>query len=147
MKQIRPWRTLAILFLFLAAPAARGGYSHYFTWYKKPDSAKLKECLARMRQVVSASRSILAGPDGDGSPIVEAFHLEFNGKGEEQSHEPFVFPGEMGCNFCKTACKPYDAAVTACLIVARDHFPESVLEIASDGSWSDWEEGRALYRR
>jgi hypothetical protein len=53
----------------------------------------------------------------------------------------------LGFNFCKTAGKPYDEVVTACLLVARDHFPEDILSIDSDGSWSDgdWQEGTKLY--
>jgi hypothetical protein len=69
-----------------------------------------------------------------------------NGIGDG-ANEPFVFPGELGFNFCKTEGKPYDAVVTACLLVAHDHFPTSVLSIDSDGSYSegDWEEGIKLY--
>ena len=56
----------------------------------------------------------------------------FNGKGDN-AHEPFIFPGESGFNFCKTAYKPYDTVVVACLFVARDYFAPDQLEIASDG--------------
>jgi hypothetical protein len=60
-----------------------------------------------------------------------------------------VFPNELGFNFCKTAAKPYDSVVTACLLVARDHFSSSVLSIDSDGSWAagDWQQGIDRYSK
>jgi len=139
---------LAMFGVFLFAPAGWGGYTHYFTWHGKPDQAQLKKCLAKMRLVVDAARKDLAGPDGEGDPLVEPLQLQINGKGKD-AHEPFYFPGQEGLNFCKTLAKPYDCVVTACLLVARDHFPEKVLEIASDGSWSegDWAAGQALYEQ
>jgi hypothetical protein len=72
--------------------------------------------------------------------------LVLNGVGEN-AHETFVFPGYVGFNFCKTNAKPYDAVVTAALLVARDCFKADELSISSDGAWSDWEEGRALYEK
>lgn len=39
---------------------------------------------------------------------------------------------ETGFQFCKTARKPYDTAVTACLLLAKHHFG-SAIEITSDG--------------
>ena len=49
--------------------------------------------------------------------------------------------------FTKTAYKPYDEVVTACLIVARDHFPPALLTIHSDGEWAEWARGAALYEQ
>jgi hypothetical protein len=142
---------LALLTLFassLTPTYARGGYTHYFTWRQKPDGEQLKACLADMQKVVIAAKGLLAGPEGEGSPVLQNAQLQFNGRGEEDSHEPFIFPGQVGFNFCKTQGKPYDAAVVACLLVARDHFPSDVLEIASDGDWNhgDWADGSRLYK-
>jgi hypothetical protein len=75
---------------------------------------------------------------------VKASQVDFNGVGDN-AHEPFEFPGEEESNACKTEFKPYDEVVTACLLVAHDHFPSSVLTIASDGSWGDWQDGARLY--
>lgn len=70
------------------------------------------------------------------------------------SHESFVFPqclefdahkvdnGEYFC-FTKTAYKPYDLCVTACLIVANHHFSK-LLRISSDGENKDWADARRL---
>jgi hypothetical protein len=101
-----------------------------------------------MNRLIGARSGILVSPDEpDSKPgmlKLETSRVDFNGTGVD-AHEPFVFPGGNGFNFCKTAAKPYDEVVTACLLVARDHFPPSVLEISSDGSWSDWAEGAKLY--
>jgi len=136
---------------------ANAGYTHYFTWLQKPDEVSLSQCIGEMHLIVAARRTILAGEDGEGAPLVEAQQLVFNGIGDD-GHEPFIFPGVLertppdpkipaGFNGCKTAGKPYDEVVTACLLVARDHFPSSVLRLRSDGSWQggDWRAGAALY--
>lgn len=147
---------LALLTTVLCIPAS-AGYTHYFTWHQRPSAAALRDCVGEMRLLVEARRKKLAGPEGEGAPVIEAESLVFNGIGED-SHEPFVFPGTIertppipkldpGFNFCKTMGKPYDEVVTACLLVARDHFPVSVLAIGSDGSWvdGDWRDGTLLY--
>ncbi len=111
-----------------------------------PDDVALKKCIDEMRLIINARTNILTGPDGSGTMIVDATNVDLNGIGDHAC-EPFVFPGDLGFNFCKTEGEPYDAVVTACLLVARDHFPSSVLSIDSDGDWSkgDWHEGIDLY--
>lgn len=143
-------RALNLVFAILALSSirARAGYTHYYTWKQTPDPAAIKACVAEMNRVIEARKSILISPDlpdsTPGSLKLSATNVDFNGTGEN-AHEPFVFPDRNSFNFCKTAWKPYDEVVTACLIVARDHFPASVLEISSDGSWADWSRGAALY--
>jgi hypothetical protein len=51
---------------------------------------------------------------------------------------------ELESNFCKTARKPYDIAVTASLILAKKIFGD-IIKVSSDGNWSDWESGQLLY--
>ena len=136
---------------------ALAGYDHYFNWHSQPSDAALRACIAEMRLIVEARRSVLAGPESKGAPEIDATSLAINGIGDD-GHEPFIFPGTIehtppiagvpsGLNFCKTNWKPYDAVVTACLVVARDHFPASVLAIGSDGRWvdGDWKDGAKLY--
>jgi hypothetical protein len=138
----------ALLLFALSCLHAWAGYTHYFTWQQAPGEDALKQCVAEMSLVIEAHKSILVGPDEPGatpgSPKLEATRVDINGIGDD-AHEPFVFPGGTGFNFCKTEWKPYDEVVTACLIVARDHFPPSVLAIGSDGSWADWAAGARLY--
>lgn len=52
---------------------------------------------------------------------------------------------ELVFEFCKTAYRPYDVAVTACLIALKHHFPECI--IASDGEDKDWLDGQFLCQR
>jgi len=73
------------------------------------------------------------------------------------SHETFYLPrvyepqdwqrpDERGryFDFCKTARKPYDLAVTASLIALQHHFPE--VGVSTDGTGDDWTAGLALCR-
>jgi len=136
---------LLVLHTLVFCPQARGGYTHYFTWHQTPDEAAIKKCVAEMRLIILTRTNILAGANDADSPLVlEESRVDLNGIGDD-AHEPFVFPGRPGFNFCKTAYKPYDEVVTACLIVARDHFPPSALAISSDGAWEDWDNGAKLY--
>lgn len=141
--------TAALVFWCLDTLA---GYTHYYTWKQTPDEASIKACVADMNRLIEARKAILVSPDlpdsKPGSLKLSATNVDFNGVGDD-AHEPFVFPyvfpDHASFNFCKTQWKPYDEVVTACLIVVRDHFPPSVLEIDSDGSWADWSRGAKLY--
>lgn len=84
------------------------------------------------------------GPDGV-SPLSLSDPENFAFNGDQQNnhdHESFVFDRiedslpqkseeEVSC-FCKTARKPYDLAVAACLIVAK-HYLGDALRLKSDG--------------
>lgn len=60
----------------------------------------------------------IAGGNGMGKPEFKSTHVCFNGKGE-LSHETFFIERESEkWDFCKTARKPYDLLVVACLIAA-----------------------------
>jgi hypothetical protein len=144
---IKSLPALLLLAAYLAAPTtAWAGYTHYWTWKETPNKDSLKQCIKEMKQLVESRRTLLAGPDGEGKPILKSDQIEFNGVGEN-AHEPFIFPREKGFNFCKTQWKPYNEVVVACLFVARDHFSPSQLEIASDGQVEPdaFQDGRQLY--
>lgn len=49
----------------------------------------------------------------------------------------------MYFEFCKTAYKPYDIAVTAFLIIAKHHLGE-LIEVSSDGDNKDWFDAKVL---
>lgn len=130
--------------LFLSGDAL-AGYTHYWKWKRDPDPSKVEAAVLDMKRVVEAKKDILEVPDAEPPSSL----LVFNGIGPD-AHETFGFPlapfaGTPDFNFVKTAYKPYDEVVTACLIVARDHFTKEELEISSDGDWNDWQKGRALY--
>lgn len=102
-----------------------------------------------MKRVVEAEKSILAGGDGTGKPVANERKVVFNGRADQEGdYETFAFPSD---GFCKTGgmspIRPYDRTVTACLVVARDHFSHAELAIYSDGKWEEWDTGRAVYKR
>lgn len=77
----------------------------------------------------------------------EYLGIEVNGT-QENGHETFVLPyhlnGLSSFQFCKTARKPYDVVVVACLIVL-DYYV-SCIEVTSDGISADWLDGLNLAR-
>jgi hypothetical protein len=88
-------------------------------------------------------------------PHVSNQKVHFNGKGED-GHETFLFQrkeeirdyqtaegAKRAFVFCKTAQKPYDKYVVACLIIAKSIFGKDV-NISSDGDLEDWQEGKKL---
>jgi hypothetical protein len=145
-------RYLVFAIFALSSFSAAAGYTHYYTWKHSPDDASIKACVTDMNKLIEARKSILVSPDlpesTPGSPKLNSTNVDFNGIGDRAMEPfvfPFVFPDHSSFNFCKTEGEPYDEVVTACLIVARDHFPAGVLEIKSDGAWEDWKNGAKLY--
>lgn len=166
----RPLRfLLPLLGLLLALTAARpaaAGYTHYWRWHIPPDPAVVARCSEDMSRIAEARRGILSDFKGHtGSAAVFRVVLPaedggapypwiaFNGIGDD-GNELFGFPfaklmpEDDLFHFVKTASKPYDEVVTACLLAARDCFARDVLAINSDGAWpADWAPGAALYEK
>lgn len=127
------------------------GYTHYTRQYRD-FTAEEWECItADVEAVLEHCKSIVGDYEGNGgTPQVNPDIVQFNGIGD-QTHESFTIrrviekPGHF--DFCKTARKPYDLAVTACLIVV-DHYVNAgetrAMQISSDGNREDWEPGIAL---
>ena len=76
--------------------------------------------------------------------------------GGDCSHETFAFLREMGLQdwdkpkadgkyfaFCKTAFKPYDLAVNACLIIIKHYLGDKV-DVSSDGEMKDWQDAMGI---
>jgi hypothetical protein len=138
------------------------GYTHYWCLYDVPNPEVLRACVAEMAQVVADCQVPLGDRWGEGEPEIAEDRIAFNGRGRN-AHESFVFPGKTpsgpvdptdffsqfsGFNFTKTAYKPYDCVVTACLLVVAHHFPDGGVRVSSDGAYpTEWAEGRALYER
>lgn len=134
------------------------GYTHY--WRYKPSKiggweARIEDC----DKIVEAAK-VKFELDLEGSDDKQ---LWLNGPNDARdlNHETFGVPRTLagikarvaddkkgypqdasmhGFDFCKTARKPYDTVVTACLCVLA----ESGLSVSSDGDTRDWEAGRAL---
>ena len=140
------------------------GYTHY--WYLNPNGdeknySKAKRAIAKIIRSRKHSVSLGDGCGNRGSKPVIDGKIWFNGI-EENSHETFclfdkladlenenensyVSRNEKGYvfTFCKTAYKPYDVVVTACLIALRYYMGNDV-RVNSDGEKKDWFAGLRL---
>lgn len=140
------------------------GYTHYWTLKKakRGQSAQLEKDYQRAildcAKIVKAYYKANGGLSGYTAHTPLPFSvgayggLEVNGKGDD-AHEPFVLREHFsqnlerdGFSFCKTARKPYDAVVTACLIVLKYHLGDNI-DVSSDGNCCDWVEGLELAKR
>ena len=144
------------------------GYTHYL--YRAPElepahyTAFAAEARTLLRDIdamlVRDHGTGLAGPHGTGPFIVTDERVSFNGAAPsdyETCHiERSVAPDDYRrddaddhgrvFSFCKTAYKPYDAAVIAIYALAVDHFGAAV-SVDSDGGAEAIEEGRQLASR
>jgi hypothetical protein len=121
------------------------GYTHYFTkaGTSIDDSLRFEMFARGARTIIDYAKKYDHIKIGELEISDEV--VTFNGVGED-SHETFYWAIDgSGFNFCKTAYKPYDAVVTACLIHLKDVYGDLV-DIGSDGQWSDWTLGARLYR-
>jgi hypothetical protein len=129
------------------------GYTHYFSKVNSTTDEALRfEMFARGARTIieyATKYDNIQIADGMGDSLgayeISDELVKFNGYGAD-SHETFYWGMDAsGFNFCKTARKPYDAVVTACLIHLKDVFGDAV-SIGSDGDWSEWRDGATLYR-
>jgi hypothetical protein len=122
------------------------GYTHYWNVQRDADRDKLVEAGREMAKVVEAAGDLVAGWNGVGSPTLDPTtgEVRFNGRDngvDDLSHETFVWPPDLEDSFlqdkpyvftfCKTAQKPYDVAVVACLLVAERVMGDAI-EVSSD---------------
>lgn len=131
---------LVSLLATLVGRSAVAGYTHGWTWKQRPDPAELGRCVGDIQKMIVRRPDLVAvlEPKTPGE-------LRLNGKGE-LAQEEMVFPGRLDApNAVWTERKPYDEIVTAALLVARDHFGPEILEIRSDGTWLQWQDGILLY--
>jgi len=126
------------------------GYTHY--WYRPLhlDKAAFLRFAEDARLIVDAvekSGVALGGWDGTRRPRITGESVIFNGaKGSD--YETFqvdrkyqgrdLYPDEaLKFGFCKTGQRPYDLAVTACLLAFKIRFGDAV-KVSSDGEEADW---------
>jgi len=140
------------------------GYTHY--WYRPAEIPKpawngwagdVRRLIGRFNASSGHTHRVAQEFNNDPwrSPTVTATQVRFNGFGKEFGHETFhverVFedvykqgPKPDGTFFacCKTAQKPYDELVVACLVALKHHFPE--VKVSTDGEMEDWRAGLSL---
>lgn len=150
------------------------GYTHYWTQKRNFTVSEWKQIQEDIGAILTHAETVagitLADGNGDGGtrPVITAEHIAFNGLGED-AHETFfvsrkisppAYDGaQRGWDFCKTARKPYDTAVTACLCYLATatrredpltHEPilgSEPLAVTSDGDGSEWLTGLELARQ
>lgn len=118
------------------------GYTHYIRGLNTVDESAYQNALADIRKLIAASPIPLFDSGGEGTPEVEG-HIAFNGDASKnEDHESFFLaPTAAECEgfeFCKTAEKPYDLMVVACLAVLADR---TNAKVTSDGGENDWAAG------
>ncbi|MDQ3024402.1 MAG: hypothetical protein M3R04_08485 [bacterium] len=127
------------------------GYTHYWTQTRDFTLEEMGDIAASAWRIIAEADCDVCGPHGDEGtpPMLTKTTVSLNGR-DEHAHETFHFEatrqepyagGEPGWSCCKTACKPYDVVVTACLTFLSVDYG---FEVSSDGEVEDWEAGVAL---
>lgn len=116
------------------------GYTHYFSHFGC-SAAEFAKIADATRKIIKASGVGIAGGNGLGIPEVTRHNVALNGCRPDLDHETFCLNRIGGTDFCKTARKPYDIVVTACLAYVAAYHD---YEISSDGDVEDWIAGTEL---
>jgi hypothetical protein len=133
------------------------GYTHYFT-PKKSSQKKFNEFVKTCKKLHKALPKTsetaggyykddeikICGWDGTGKPEFTSKLVSFNGNEDQNlNHETFSVAFDSDeWSFCKTAQKPYDLLVCACLIAAKEILD---FEVTSDGRIKDWKPAIEFY--
>lgn len=126
------------------------GYSHYMDQIKPAEPIAWQAICDDFRKMMATALlnqplPIQLESDDGGQPLVDDTYIIFNGIGNN-GHETMVLQRDgKEFQFCKTARKPYGRVVTALLILADFHSPNTWL-VTSDGEPDDWQEGLELAR-
>lgn len=128
------------------------GYTHYFYRDENLDH-KLFDLASKDCQKVCHGSDVKIQLEFDkpNLPVFTEDQIRFNGVGDDgnetlvidQHYKPgFPQTNDTGqlFKFCKTACKPYDRLVTACLVIFKHYFGDSFI-VSSDGDIADWKDG------
>lgn len=129
------------------------GYTHYWTHSDAFTPAEWVTIATDVETILkTAVADGLALGDGFGENTIKPRaaivknEISFNGV-DDESHETFALGRTpQGWDFCKTNRKPYDVAVTACLIYLEGSHPDK-FSVGSDGTPEDWKDGLALVKK
>lgn len=132
------------------------GYTHYWnngtelsqaTWNLfVADAKKLSENLPATTDTAggcySEDQLKLNGCMVSKEPVFNDNEIRFNGGSDDDmdlGHETFLIKraGMDSFEFCKTARKPYDLMVTACLLLYSHYFGDET-DVSSDGLADEW---------
>ncbi len=132
------------------------GYTHRWSFSSNRGKTaqmetKYQTAIAKCAKVVRAYSAEFGGLSGYTAHDKSGRYggLKVNGS-REYSHEDFCMREHLSENessgFCKTAQKPYDTVVVACLIILAHYLGDSI-SVSSDGSVSDWADGLTLVQK
>lgn len=135
------------------------GYTHYWTQKRSFTDDEWVEMTSDIQDILSYVENAMGIPlanargDGGTRPEFSATRIAFNGLIDD-SHETFsierkrsrLYPdATLGADFCETARKPYDTAVTACLCYLSSVTGTHV--VTSDGEGGDFVVGLDAARK
>jgi hypothetical protein len=135
------------------------GYTHYWSFKQSPRGQAEKTEQSYLKAVKDCHKVIIAYSKANGGLSGYSAHtklgkyggIKVNGSGDN-AHEDFSLREhysqnlEESFNFCKTAEKPYDVVVVACLIVLAYRL-KGLVNVSSNGRQADWTEGLKLAQR
>lgn len=116
------------------------GYTHYWDAVEL-SASEFAQVAEATRKIIVASRIGIAGGDGLGPPETNSHRVLLNGCRPGLDHETFHLCRDAVSDCCKTARKPYDIVVTACLAYMASTWG---YDASSDGDVEDWEAGTEL---
>ncbi len=123
--------------------------------FNGPAACGHKEQSLRLTWPSENASGVMVGGDGPSSQWFAGDEIDTRMCDGDCSHETFLLQRKSSghvterdgrqfhFNCCKTAYKPYDLAVNACLIVAKHHLGDGML-VSSDGEAKDWKDGMWL---
>lgn len=136
------------------------GYTHYWT-LSKPRGVTAKNLEATYQKAIKACAKVVKAYNNGPipreyrlsgytahTPIGAYGGLNVNGR-EDLAHETFIMRehfGEESFAFCKTARKPYNIVVVACLAILK-YYLKDAIEVSSDGDALDFKDGASLASR
>jgi hypothetical protein len=123
------------------------GYTHYWDQASNITDEQWEKFSNFVRKAIELSSPQIVGGHGEAGtePEVSDELVSFNGLGD-YSHETFyVSRKNPEWSFCKTAMKPYDGLVVACLVAGKEIGVFSGW--SSDGERHEHNEGYDLYEK
>jgi len=127
------------------------GYTHYWNQRRDFTDDEWKRVQMGVRNILTSAEVDeipLGNGMGEGTPVIEADHISFNGLGDDGHETCYLSRKQPPCpewksqadydqrgafDFCKTARKPYDPVVVSVLNFLVTEFP-SVISASSDGA-------------
>lgn len=133
-------------------------YTHGWKRVKKLDAEKFKDFSNDCAEIAKFAEKeygiTLEDGINEGPAQITEKKIWINGDSKKgEAYETFFIPcmeesreaDEFGLtsDLCKTARRPYDRVVCACLVAAKYHFPDEFF-IRTDGEVKDWQDGFIL---